>query len=96
MATEERLLRLENAYITLSDLAARAEERAAKVDERLDTLTELALNFDSRMDGVTETQARTEANLAALTTIVGEIGIKVDRLAGTVERYISEGRNGQS
>ena len=50
MATDERLLRLENAYITLSDLAARAEERATKVDERLDTLTELALNFDSRMD----------------------------------------------
>ncbi len=50
MATEERLLRLENAYITLSDLAARAEERATKVDERLDTLTGIALNADERLD----------------------------------------------
>lgn len=108
MTTEERLLRLENAYITLSDLAAKADQRqdrtdermevltqlAINTDERMEVLTQLALNFDSRMDRITETQARTEANLEALTMIAGEIGKKVDALAVTVDRYISEGRDG--
>lgn len=109
MTTEERLLRLENAFATL---------------------VELAQNSDARMDRLNEAQARTEANLEALTVIVSEIGrkvgaltekmdaltVKVDKLTdkvdgladaqtrtderlnhlvAVVDRYISEGRAGE-
>jgi archaellum component FlaC len=64
MTTEERLLRLENAFATL---------------------VELAQNTDARIDRINEAQARTEANLEALTVIVSEIGRKVGTLTDNVE-----------
>ena len=48
MTTEERLLRLENAFATLAQLAAVAESRANKVDGQIDALTELAARQDTR------------------------------------------------
>ncbi len=49
MTTEERLLRLENAFATLSELAARCNERHNNADDRLDKLLTLALSADERM-----------------------------------------------
>jgi predicted mannosyl-3-phosphoglycerate phosphatase (HAD superfamily) len=49
MTTEERLLRLENAFTTLSELAAKSNERHDSADDRLDKLLTLALSADERM-----------------------------------------------
>jgi predicted nucleic acid-binding Zn-ribbon protein len=49
MTTEERLLRLENAFATLSELAAKSNERHNSTDDRLDKLLTLALSADERM-----------------------------------------------
>jgi cell division septum initiation protein DivIVA len=49
MTTEERLLRLENAFATLSELAAKSNERHNSADDRLDKLLTLALSADERL-----------------------------------------------
>jgi aspartate oxidase len=49
MTTEERLLRLENAFATLSELAAKSNERHDSADDRLDKLLTLAFSADERM-----------------------------------------------
>ncbi len=100
MSTEEPLLKLENSFSTLAELARRSEERT-------DTLIELARNHDERMDdfdkklaALVEAQARTEANLSALTVIVTDLGraqsetnARLDRLTENVDRFIA-GQNG--
>ena len=89
MTTEERLLKLENAVVTLSELAAKSDARTSDLDRYFRMLTELTVHADDRMDefdkrlsALAEAQERTESNL--------------NILVNTVERYISEGRNGQS
>lgn len=96
MTTEERLLRLENAVTTLSELAAKSDARTAELERSFVTLTELAVSASERMDThtewinalgaaqaqLTEAQAQTEQALASLTA-------RVDQLSETVERYIS-------
>ncbi|HEX8651522.1 MAG TPA: hypothetical protein VF708_11840 [Pyrinomonadaceae bacterium] len=49
MTTEERLLRLENAFATLAELAAKSNERHDSADDRLDKLLARALSAKERM-----------------------------------------------
>ena len=96
MTTEERLLRLENAFATISELAAKSDERHNSADDRLDKLLTLALSADERLNQqqmwinelgaaqveLTRAQARTEAALA-------ETNERLNNLIGVVERFIS-------
>lgn len=76
----------------LTEMLRRADERMDEFDGKLNTLAD---EFDGKLNALAEAQARTEANLSALTSIVGDTEKRLDRLAETVDRYI-EGRNGQS
>jgi hypothetical protein len=131
MTTEERLLKLENAFSTLAQLAANQDERtsaltqlAARQDTRTaDTersirlLLELAQVQSSRIDDKDEQGRQFEAHLNVLGQRMTELSkvqtelaqahveteralsaltTRVDHLSETVERYISEGRNGKS
>jgi predicted transcriptional regulator len=82
MSIEERVLHLEKYFTMLVELARSSNER---MDE-----------FDSKLNALAEAQTRTEANLSALTSIVGDTEKRLDRLAEIVERHIVEGHNGQS
>ena len=74
MATEERLLRLENAFATLAELASNHHERISGLEQSFQMLVELARSADERMDQhlawinqLGEAQANTETKMAALT-----------------------------
>ena len=100
MTTEERLLKLENAFNTLAELAAKSNERTSELEQSFVTLTQLAVSASERMDTqmgwinslgaaqaeLTQAQANTEKALASLTA-------RVDQLSETVERYISGQRD---
>lgn len=91
MTTEERLLRLENSFSSLSELAAKSEANTAQ-------LIELARNADERMDDhekwineLGAAQANSEARIAALAdaqikteAVITSLGQKVDSLAQQV------------
>lgn len=79
MSTEERLSRLEGAFVILTELARNMDERMDNFNERMD---ERMNNFDEKLSALGEAQRRTEENL--------------NILINTVERFISEGRNGKS
>ena len=50
MAIDDRVLRLENAFITLSELAAKSDTRTARLEESFVMLTELAVITNERLD----------------------------------------------
>jgi ABC-type transporter Mla subunit MlaD len=63
MATEERLLRLENAFATL-------EELSRNMNERMDDSNARMNEFDKRLAALVEAQGRTEENLNSLIVTV--------------------------
>ena len=110
MTTEERLLRLENAFATLAELAAKSNERHDSADDRLDKLLTLALSADERLsqqqawiNELGEAQARLAQAQAELSqaqarteAAMAETNERLNNLINIVERFISEGRNGKS
>lgn len=73
MGIEERVLRLENAFTTLGELAARAHEKEIRQDTRLNDLSEsnrllveMIRRHDERIDEVRAAQGESEQKLAAL------------------------------
>jgi archaellum component FlaC len=83
MTTEERLLRLENAFTTLVELSRNMDERIDDSNERQSTL-------ENNLSAL-------ENNLTALSQIVIELAQaqqrtdeRLDRLAALFERHISE------
>jgi prefoldin subunit 5 len=110
MTTEERVLRLENAFATLSELAVNTQGNASKLSARtadlekhFNMLSQLAVRADERMDGHDAGLSNLTAKLEALADAqirteetLNRLGERVDKLAETVERYISEGRNGST
>lgn len=110
MTTEERLLRLENAFATLSELAAKSNERHDSADDRLDKLLTLALSADERMSqqqewinelgtgqvSLTRAQAELAVAQARTEAAMAETNERLNNLINVVERFISEGRNGKS
>lgn len=88
MSTDEkRIARLEHAFVTLTEMAVRADERADEAQARADS-------FDEKLNALIEAQQQMAANLAALAIIVGETDRRLDRLAETVDRFIA-GKGGQ-
>jgi uncharacterized coiled-coil DUF342 family protein len=73
MSTDERLLRLENAFATLAELAGGHNECVSSLEQSFQTLVELARSVDGRMsqhlawiNQLGEAQANSEARIAAL------------------------------
>jgi uncharacterized phage infection (PIP) family protein YhgE len=50
MSVEDRVLRLENAFATLSELAARSESRTDNLAQLTETLVQLAVSASERAD----------------------------------------------
>ena len=69
--------------------AERIELRVARLEDAFVRLVQLAENTDSRMD-------RIEAGIEALTEAQTHTEERLNALINTVERYISEGRNGKA
>lgn len=103
MSVEDRVLRLENAFATLSELAARSQSRTDTLVQLTDTLVQLAVSASERADTheswinelgeaqakLAKAQERTEAALA-------ETNERLNSLINVVERFISERRNNES
>ena len=71
MTTEERVLKLENAFSTLAQLAASQDERtsaltqlAARQDERTSALAQIAARQDARTSALAQIAARQDARTA--------------------------------
>ncbi len=94
MSTEERLLRLEAAFVTLTDWSRDHDVRIDTFDAKLAALTEKMESLAETQQQLTEAQRQTEANLSALTIIVGDTDKRLDRLAETLDRFIA-GQGGQ-
>jgi hypothetical protein len=62
MTEEERLLRLENAYATVAELAAKGNKQVDNVDDRLNKLRAQALSANERGN---QYQTRLDALVAA-------------------------------
>jgi uncharacterized protein YoxC len=103
MKTEERVLRLENAFSTLIELARTQSERMDEYGRRTEELaqgqkelTRAQTELTEAQTGLAEAQKQTEANLSALMTIVAELGraqLRTEQalanLSEKVDRYIS-------
>lgn len=66
MTIDERVSRLENAFVTLTRLAENMDARIDRADERMD-------NFDVKLAALADAQIRTETTLATLTTNQSEL-----------------------
>jgi DNA repair exonuclease SbcCD ATPase subunit len=73
MTTDERLLRLENAFTTLAELASSHHQRMSTLEQSFQTLVELARGAEERMDQhlswinqLGDAQANSESRIAAL------------------------------
>ncbi len=82
MTTEERLLRLENAFTTLVELARNMDERMDRSGSRMDMFAANLSALSEIVGEVARNQKRTDEQL--------------NNLASLVERYIREGHNDQS
>jgi uncharacterized coiled-coil protein SlyX len=82
MTTEERLLRLENAFTTLVELARNIDERLDDQDSRINTVETNLSALSDIVAEVAKNQKRTDEQL--------------NNLAALIERYIRENSKGQS
>jgi hypothetical protein len=100
MTTEERVLRLENAFATLSEMVAQEATRT-------DAVLQLVRDHDERMETQTNwinqlgsAQALIEANLSALTVIVRELGQaqsrtdeRLNKLSELLAQHVHDGHS---
>jgi len=77
---EERLTRLEEALLTLVEIARMTDERQDETDQRVD-------RFDSKLTALAEAQLVSQFELT-------ELAKGLNSLIDVVERYISKGNNG--
>ena len=105
MKTEERVLRLENAFSTLVELARTQSERMDDYERRTEELAQTQKELaqaqkelteeQKRLTGaqteLAESQNRTETNLSALTVIVAELGRATTSLTEKVDKHIGGG-----
>lgn len=96
MGVEERVAELETAFVTLTKLAVSSSERMDThgswinaLGNRMEELAAAQTNSETKIAALTDAQIKTEEALTALT-------VRVDRLSEIVERFITEGRNGNS
>ncbi len=100
MSTEDRMLRLENAFSTLVELAQKSDERLTRLEDIVTRLAHLTLqskeetekrmrDFDERATALTDSHIRlADAQAQTLENI--------RNLTAVVDRYFSEGRNGKA
>ena len=86
---EERIARVENAMLILTELARSADERMDTFDARLNALTD---GFDARLNTLNDTW---NEKWARLTEVHAEGEQRLNALISVVERYLSN-RNGNS
>jgi hypothetical protein len=92
MTTEERLLRLENAFATLVELSQVQSERIDEKDEWGRQFNAHLNVLGERMTELAGAQVQTEKALAALIERVDT----VEQAVVMLTKIVSEGRNGQS
>lgn len=88
MTPEERLLRIENALAALSELAARAEERASKTDQNLEVLIERANKTDQHIDALIERANQTDQNFDRLSELAARAEERANRADRNLETLI--------
>lgn len=81
---EARIARLEDAFVTLVEIARITDERQDKTDQRVDT-------FDEKLAALADAQLISEAKRAEAQAY-GEQ--RLNSLIDVVERYIAKGNNG--
>jgi|ERR1044071_485521 chromosome segregation ATPase len=93
MATEERIVRLENAVATLAELASKHHERVSTLEQSFQMLVQLARSADERLEQqlswinqLGEAQANTEVKMAALTDAQIKMDEALSRLAESQAR----------
>jgi len=102
MTVEERVLRLENAFATLEELAARSDGRTSDLEKHFKMLTQLIVSASERADTheawinrLGEAQANASAQIAALADAqirteeaLTTLTARVDRIAALVEKNL--------
>jgi archaellum component FlaC len=96
MTTEERLLRLENAFATLVELAGNIDERLDDNNSRSDAIEANLSALSDIVAEVAKNQRRTDEQLNNLTINQKRTDEQLNNLAILVERYISGGGNQSS
>jgi chromosome segregation ATPase len=100
MTTEDRILRLEDAFVTLTDLAENIDRRLDTHDSWINRLGEAQAHTEERIAALIDAQIRTEEALARLTEAQAgnerSLGV-LTRLANDMDARLTavEGRNGQ-
>lgn len=92
MSTEERLLRLENAFSILVELAR-------STDERMDELLAAQANSEAKIAALADAQLNTERALTTLAERVTELAeaqTHIDRRLDALIDIIRAGRTGQA
>jgi uncharacterized coiled-coil protein SlyX len=94
MTTEERLLRLENAFTTLVELARNIDERLDGHDSRMNTFEANLSALSDIVAEVAKNQRRTDEQLNSLAANQRRTDEQLNSLAALVERYIREDGKG--
>jgi uncharacterized phage infection (PIP) family protein YhgE len=78
MSTEERLLKLENAVLTLSELAVKVDARDDELEKNFRMLTELVVKANERMDKADERADNLENHFRVLTDLAVSANERMD------------------
>lgn len=100
---DSRLSRLENVVAGLADAQVRAEQRWERTEGSIRALLAIAETHEREITALAEmqarlaeSQARTDRQIAETNEQMAETNERLNALINTVERFISEGRNGKS
>ncbi len=89
MSTDERLLRLENSFNTLVELARSADERLETQQGWINQLGVAQTNLEEKMTALVDAQIQTERAITRLSDKVDALTDRVDALA-EIQRRTSE------
>ncbi len=96
MSVEERVINLETAFLELSRMAKRADERMDTIGESIQLLTQLVARHDARFDHVGGELSNADARIAALADAQIRTEEALNRLEALMERHLREGHDGQT
>ena len=86
MSVEQRLIRLEDAFVTLTRLAQPVDARLDDIDESADGLAEAQENSERKIAALVDAQLNTEATLTKLAAAQERLATIQERLATIQER----------
>jgi uncharacterized protein YdgA (DUF945 family) len=99
MNTEERLVRLENAFVNLTRLVESLDERLNTQLSWINSLGEAQANSDAKIAALADAQIKTEdalVKLAEAHTKLAESQAHADKRLDALIDIVREGRNGKS